>query len=66
MSAGEALNPLKTAPELEPQTTYQRVVFAKGLLHLHGFLMEAENAKIQRRINAWLTAYDEKTYGGQP
>jgi len=57
------LDPSRTASDLDTQTMFQRIHFCRGMLNMHGFLTEAENAKITDRIAEWCNRMDEEKHG---
>lgn len=48
---------VQTVRKREP--ALDRVMFCKSLLYLHGFLTEAESARIHKRMVKWIEKYTD-------
>jgi len=42
------------APTWKSESARQRVYLCKAMLYIHGFLTEAENCRVEKRILKWV------------
>lgn len=50
------MKPKDRSPEWEPTIAAERVDMCRALLHIHGFLSDAEDRRVNARIEKWAAA----------
>jgi hypothetical protein len=48
------VNPLDTIPAWPKSDALERIEMCRATLSIHGFLSEAEGAKVKKRVKVWI------------